>query len=166
MKLLTSWRVSSPRWVPWPSHRLTEEPAHERWPQVLAQGAAMALRIRFARPASGHHLRSRILLFLLAAFALRRARRLFCLLLFLLQVPAHCGRAAEAADLRQHRQDLRRAARSTCRVKSSPFTGSPTSCARLVTPAMAPATFAVGHLQRRRTADHRAARPAVVSRAR
>jgi hypothetical protein len=37
---------------------------------------------------------------------------------FLHQVPAHCGRAAQAADLCQHRQDLRRAARGAPRAKA------------------------------------------------
>ena len=57
---------------------------------------------------------------------------------FYFKYQRHCGRAAQAADLRQHRQDLRRAARGASRPKAQRAAASPTSCARPATRPTAP----------------------------
>jgi len=68
----------------------------------------MALKVRFAKPAAGHHLRSRIVWGLLAAVGCVMLVGIWPLHVFLHQVHKHCERAAQAADLCQHRANFRR----------------------------------------------------------
>ena len=126
----------------------------------------MALRVRFARPASGRSLRSRILLIALAGCA-AVALVGVCVFFFLyieytgivnlrLKQPIFANTAKIFAAPREVRPGQKLTVNLIANeLREAGYTGDG-----------APPAFAAGHLQRGRAADHSAARPAVVSRAR